>query len=105
VHESDKGMRPNLRARVSYVFELDKAELAEVHGGPVSGPDEDDELHETHLLRSHVIHRRQPIEDLHPSSREREGIEISRAFLTNPRVETILKAFSHKLGFKQSLQA
>ena len=61
-------MRSGLRGRVSYVSELDEAELAEVRDGPVRGLDGEDELHEAHLLRSHVIHRRQPIEDLHPSA-------------------------------------
>ena len=62
-----------LRARVSYISELDEAELAEVRDGLLRGLDGDDELHEAHLLPSHMIHRRQPIEDLHPSSHRLEA--------------------------------
>ena len=90
---------------------MDEAELVEVGDDPVRRLNGDDELHEAHLFRSHVIYQREPIEDFHPSARRLESERGSRSQGHFSQIQgqtgagTILKAFSHKLGFKQSLQA
>lgn len=62
---TDKLGSKRQRGADPYVSELDDAELAEVGDDTVRGLDGDDELHEAHLLRSHVVHRWQVVEELH----------------------------------------
>lgn len=62
------------RFKIAYIFELKQSQFSEICNGEMRRFDRCYELHEAHLLRSEMIHWRQPIEDLHLSSkRERHG--------------------------------
>ena len=48
----------------TYVSELQEPKFAEIRDGTVSRFDRNDELDESHLLRSHQIHGRQVVDEV-----------------------------------------